>query len=198
MSDGLAHLDPRGHATATWQVQRIGLPSLRRRCPDCTTNIAAVTGKFRVNANGRLLDVWLLIRCAHCGHNARIKVHHRTNVTSFAPETLRGYMNNNPDLVVTALLDPLTARTGHYSLDWIDAWDLTTPNPEPSLNQQTIVHVTFDVPAPIRPARLIAQGLNLSRGEVEHMIASGHITSETRLTRKTSTSFTFLITPNLS
>ena len=71
---------------------------LFRGVPGCATHVSAAGGTFRVNANGRRLDVWLLIRCAHCGHNARIKVRHRTNVSSFDPGELGGYLDNDPKL----------------------------------------------------------------------------------------------------
>ncbi|WP_322169633.1 DUF1062 domain-containing protein [Acutalibacter caecimuris] len=34
-------------------------------------------GKFRVNANGRRLDVWLIYRCEKCGHSAARAFHCR-------------------------------------------------------------------------------------------------------------------------
>jgi len=195
-SEAAAHSDPRGNPTATWQIQRTSLPSVRRTCPDCTTSVSVTTGKFRVNANGKLLDVWLLTRCAHCGHNARIKVHHRTHVQSFDPEKLSGYMDNDPELVAETLFDPLIARRNHYTLDWTDAWKLTVPENQPVVDWRMNVQVHFDIPVPVRPVRIIAQGLQLSRGEVERMITDGRITSAIELSRKTSSTFDFSVAPN--
>ena len=192
------HLDPREGFAAIWQVQGTRLPLLRRPCPGCATHVSAASGTFRVNANGKRLDVWLLIRCAHCGHNARLKVRHRINVSSFDPGELGGYMDNDPELVAAALLDPLNARRNHYSLDWTDAWKLTTPPMRPHVDGPMRVRVHFLVPAAIRPVRIIAQGLSLSRSDVERLIADRRITSAIDLRRKTSTSFDFARLPESS
>lgn len=179
----------------TWRVQRTRLPTLLRRCPDCTGNKALSTGKFRVNANGKLLDVWLLIRCMRCERNARIKVHHRTNVKSFDRARLRGYTENDLDLAAAVLLDPLIARRNHYSLDWTDAWELTAPNLGRHADRPRTVRVMFEVSVPIRPVRLIADGLELSRAELERLITSQRITSTIDLRRKTSSNFDFVVMP---
>ena len=39
-----------------------------RRCGGCGKKMVfECAGKFRVNANGRRLDVWLIYRCQRCG-----------------------------------------------------------------------------------------------------------------------------------
>ena len=179
--------------TTIWQVKRTRMPLLRRLCPDCTTDVSAATGKFRVNANGKLLDVWLLTRCLRCGHTARVKVHHRTHVRSFDPVKLRGYQDNDLDLVAEVLLDPLIARHSHYLVDWTDAWELAAPEVQPHVNWRIAVRVEFADPVPVRPVQLIAKGLELSRSRVERLIADQRITSAAKLNRKTSLSFEFTV-----
>lgn len=179
--------------TETWRVRGIALPRVRRRCRDCATNLSRATGMFRVNANGRLLDVWLLTRCAHCGHNGRLKVHHRVNVNRLDPERLHGYLDNDPHLIAETLMDPATARRNHCALDWTDAWELIRPPRHALPDGRIDVQVHFEVPAPIRPARLIALGLGLSRGGVERMIGDHRLTSTTDLRRTTSSGFAFTV-----
>ena len=36
------------------------------------------SGKFRVNANGKNVDVWLIYRCAKCKHSWNLTVYERT------------------------------------------------------------------------------------------------------------------------
>lgn len=182
----------------SWRVQRTSLPVLRRLCPDCTTDVSAASGKFRVNASGKLLEVWLLIRCVHCGHTAKITVHDRANVRTIDPAKLRGYNDNDLDLVADVLLDPLIGRRNHYSLDWTDAWELVIPVVETAGDRRIEVRVEFADPVPVRPVRLIAQGLGLTRGEVERLIADKRIQSTTKLTGKTAASFEFAVLPNAS
>jgi hypothetical protein len=42
---------------ALWVVRESGLPAVVRPCVDCSGTRHHPSGKFRVNANGKLLDV---------------------------------------------------------------------------------------------------------------------------------------------
>lgn len=181
-----------------WQVQRTSLPLVRRPCPDCTTDASAASGKFRVNASGKLLDVWLLIRCVRCGHTAKVTVLERANVRAIDPEKLRGYNDNDLDLVADVLLDPLIGHRNHYFLDWTDAWELAIPAVETPGDRRIEVRVEFADPIPVRPVRLIAQGLGLTRGEVERLIADKRLHSAAKLTGKVAASFEFVVLPSSS
>jgi hypothetical protein len=156
---------------------------------DCRSESATTgEGRFRVNANGKLLDVWLLVRCVSCDRTSKLTVHERTLVSSFDPAELHGYSVNDPDLVASRLLDPLLARRNRFTLDWTGAWRLDTPSTWRDEAWPLRVEVVFDDPVPVRPDRLIAQGLGLSRNE-----ALRRIKCDIPLRRPTSTRFTFTV-----
>lgn len=58
----------------------------------------ASTGKFRVNANGRRLDVWLIYRCETCGRTLNVPVYERTAPERLGQELYRGFLENDPEL----------------------------------------------------------------------------------------------------
>ena len=177
------------HTVLPWIVRRTRLPLLSLRCPACRYGTATTgEGRFRVNANGRLLDVWLLVRCASCDRTAKLTVHERVPVGSFAPAALRGYRANDPELVAATLLDPLLARRNRFALDWTGAWRLHTPPEPPGEAWPVQVRVAFDDPVPVRPDRLIANALGLSRNEVRRRVKC-----DIPLRRPTSTDFTFTV-----
>ncbi|GAB2945013.1 DUF1062 domain-containing protein [Micromonospora polyrhachis] len=156
---------------------------------DCRSDSATTgEGRFRVNANGKLLEVWLLVRCVSCDRTSKLAVHERAPVRSFDPAELHGYHVNDPDLVASRLLDRLLARRNHFSLDWTGAWRLDTPSACPDGAWPVQVKVTFEDPIPVRPEQLIAHGLGLSRNEVLRRIKC-----DISLRRPTSTGFTFTV-----
>ena len=129
------------HIVLPWVVRRTRLPLLSLRCPDCRSESATTgKGRFRVNANGKLLDVWLL------------------------------------------------ARRNRFTLDWTGAWRLDTPPAWPAGAWPVQVEVVFEDPVPVRPDRLIAQGLGLSRNEVLRRIKC-----DIPLRRPVSAGFTFTV-----
>ena len=62
---------------ALWVIRELGLPAIVKACVSCRSTRHHPTGKFRVNANGKLLDVWMLICCELCGRTSKIPIHER-------------------------------------------------------------------------------------------------------------------------
>lgn len=183
------------HTVLPWVVRRTRLPLLSLRCGDCPSESATTgAGRFRVNANGKQLSVWLLVRCTTCDRTGKLTVHERVPVRTFDPALLDGYRANDPDLVAATLLDPLLARRNRFTLDWRGAWRLHTPPDIPPVRADQAwpvrVEVVFDDTVPVRPDRLIARALDLSRKEVLRRIKC-----DVPLRRPTSTGFTFIVMP---
>ena len=171
-----------------WAVRRTSLPLLVFPCVDCAGD-RATTGdrRFRVNANGKLLDVWLLVNCVSCDRTSRLTVHHRVPVRSLRADLLAGYTANDAELFAATLMDPTLARRNRFALDWEDCWELEAPAaPEGPWPLQ--VDVAFEDPVPVRPERLIAQALGISRSEVARRVKA-----DFPLKRRTRQDFSFLL-----
>jgi hypothetical protein len=177
------------HTVLSWVVRRTRLPLLSLRCVDCPSKSATTgKGRFRVNANGKLLDVWLLVRCVSCDRTSKLAVHERVPVRSLDPALLDGYHVNDPKLITATLLDPQFARRHRLALDWQGAWQLHDTPARPDGAWPWHVAVDFEDPVPIRPDRLIAHGLHLSRNDVLR-----RVTCDISLRRPTSVGFTFIV-----
>jgi hypothetical protein len=109
-------------------------------------------------------------------------------VRSFDPVELDGYHANDPELVASRLLDPLLAWRNRFTLDWKGTWRLDTPSALLDDVRPVQVKVRFKDAVPVRPERLIAQGLDLSRNEVRRRIKC-----TVPLRRPTSARFTFTV-----
>ena len=177
------------HTVLLWVIRRTRLPLLSLRCVDCRSQSATTgEGRFRVNANGKLLDVWLLVRCVSCDRTGKLTVHERAPVRSFDPAELDGYHASDPELVASRLLDPLLARRNRFTLDWEGAWRVDIPSAWRDEAWPVKVQVLFEDPVPVRPERLIAQGFGLRRNEVLRRIKC-----DIPLRRPTSAGFTFTV-----
>jgi hypothetical protein len=162
---------------ALWAVRQSGLPAIVKPCTHCSGTRHHSSGKFRVNANGNLLDVWLLLRCAACGRTSKVPVHERVQVRLLERERRLAYETNDPAMVRELIMSaPLAAKNG-YHLDWTGTWELETDahfyssaDPLP-----LTVLISFELPARIRVERLLMLGLGLSRAEVRRMVADGRV-----------------------
>ena len=71
-----------------------------RRCGGCKRKARfKSSGKFRVNANGRRLDVWLIYRCDKCGRTLNIPIYERISPEKLEPELYAGFLENDRELV---------------------------------------------------------------------------------------------------
>lgn len=169
------------------------LPLVRRRCHACASERFRASGKFRVNANHKLLDVWLLVLCTGCGETTKLTVLERTAVRAIRPELLDRLHRNDPGLTAELLQDPAVRRRNRVALDWTGAWRLDTGGPVPPDDEVVDVAVHFAARIPVRPVRLIAEGCDLPRAEVERLIAEGRVVSAVRLGGVLHDDFTFTL-----
>jgi hypothetical protein len=149
-------------------------------------------GRFRVNANHKLLDVWLLALCVQCDETAKLTVLERVPVRSIEPALLDGFHDNARALAAKLLADPQLAHRNDITLDWTHAWMLEMNPVELPKADVLDVTVRFAQPVPIRLTTLVATGLELSRAEVTRHIAAGRISSDRRLTGRCTQAFSFV------
>lgn len=182
---------------ARWAVRRRALPTVVRPCPDCPGTRHHPSGKFRVNANGKLLDVWLLLSCAGCDRTSKVPVHERVHVQSLEPARLVAYETNDPAVVAALTMSASLAAKNRYRLDWTGTWELETDAVCDALERSTRVTVLigFELPAPVRVERLLMLGLGVSRGEVRRRVADGRIRLPMAVDAKAHRDFEFTIGP---
>ena len=53
------------------------------------------SGKFRVNANGKNIDVWLIYRCRKCKHTWNLTVYERTRPGRIPPDLYELFLAND-------------------------------------------------------------------------------------------------------
>jgi hypothetical protein len=184
---------------ALWVVRELGLPAMLRGCPSCRTHRHHPTGKIRVNASGKLLDVWLLIGCDHCGRTSKVPVHERIHVSTLDHDRLVRFENNDPAIVRELAMDVSLARRTPYLLDWAGTWALDTDLPFYDLSSPDAapleVLVRFELPAPVRVVKLLMAGFGLSRAAVRRLVLTDRIQLPVAMDARIRTDFTFQVMP---
>ncbi|MFK0173161.1 DUF1062 domain-containing protein [Streptomyces sp. NPDC090306] len=169
------------------------LPLVRRRCHRCASGSFRPSGRFRVNANHKLLDVWLLLLCTSCGETVKLTVLERVHVRSTSPGLLDRLHDNDPSLTAELIQDPALLRRNRVALDWSGAWRLDTGGTDHLDREVVDVSVRFAARIPVRPVRLIAEGCGLSRAETDRLAAQGRLVSAVRLNARVAGDFTFTL-----
>ena len=71
------------------------------RCGGCKKKQEFInSGKFRVNANGNKVDVWLIYRCKKCKHTWNLTIYERIKASKIEPAEYALFMENDFNLAV--------------------------------------------------------------------------------------------------
>lgn len=90
-----------------------------RMCPGCGCRTAyESTGSFRVNANGKRIDVWLIYRCGKCGHTYNLTIYERVKPEEIpAPEYCR-FLENHEETALRYGTDKGIFVKNRVEIDW--------------------------------------------------------------------------------
>ena len=70
-----------------------------RNCATCNRKTRFQNSKrFRVNANGNKIDVWLIYSCEHCKHTLNLSIYERKSPNQMAPEEYQNFLQNDETL----------------------------------------------------------------------------------------------------
>lgn len=73
--------------------------SVIRNCSGCGRKTHFVNSKkFRVNANGNKLDVWLIYRCVKCRHTYNLTIYERKRASAISKEEYERFLCNDEEL----------------------------------------------------------------------------------------------------
>ena len=73
--------------------------------------------KFRVNANRKLVDVWLLFNCARCSDTVKLPVLERVPVSRIGRSDLRAFEANDRQRAAAAASDLTLLKRGGFSVE---------------------------------------------------------------------------------
>ena len=124
-----------------WKVELLSPPPVVRHCKKCGTKTEyASAGLFRVNAQRKYLDIWLIYKCTQCDSTWNMTIYTRVNPQSLPRELLAGFHENARELAQKYAMDTgLVCQNG------------ASPG-------QPCFRVRGDVPAPDTPARVRISG----------------------------------------
>ena len=94
-----------------WTIQPKSSPRPWLTCNRChAIKPFASSGKFRLNANGKQLDAWLIYQCADCESTWNRPIFERRHVKDIDPAALHSLQSNDMELVRSIAFDAQSLR----------------------------------------------------------------------------------------
>ena len=151
-----------------------------RNCPKCGRKSHYITTKkFRVNANGNKLDIWLIYQCAECKHTLNLAIYERKKASSITKEEYQCFLDNDEQLAERYGKDMQLFRTNKADIDFdrlhYGVIKLHETKEISGFGEQIIITVKNPNQMKIRSEKQIAMVLGLSRNQVKSLLEKGEI-----------------------
>ncbi|MDD6203278.1 MAG: DUF1062 domain-containing protein [Lachnospiraceae bacterium] len=155
-----------------------------RNCSGCNRKTHFKnTGKFRVNANGNKLDVWLIYQCEHCKHTFNLTIYERQKAASIPKKEYQSFLDNDEQLAEVYGRNLAFFKKNKAEVDFQNLQYNLVKQQERTEKVECQEQVKIVIHNPcclkIRPEKQISQVLGMSASHVKKMMEQGEITTET-------------------
>ncbi len=99
-----------------WKVIPCATPRIIRKCSRCSDDRFVSSDKFRVNANKKIIDIWLIYKCSACDFTLNQTIFSRTAVSKIDANIWELFLCNDKELAWKFAFDP-NVMCG-ASIDW--------------------------------------------------------------------------------
>lgn len=165
-----------------------------RMCAGCgEKQIFSSTGKFRVNANGSHLDVWLIYQCEKCKHTYNLPVYERVRPERIPKAEYEAFLANDEAMIRKCGTTKSLFGRNKAEISWnLLEYELQPINEAESQETESRIKrtgvvesigndridVTLENPyeIPVREDKVLAEILQLSRSQTKKLLKDEKIT----------------------
>jgi len=161
-----------------WTVSPTFAPNPWLHCSRCgQARPFASSGRFRVNANGRLLDAWLIYRCADCGRTWNRPVLNRRPLDRLAPDFRAALETNDSDLAERIAFDLADLARHSHRIERVEGVTIARSPVSfaPRQPEWLDLRLVATVAVRTRLDRVLAEGLSLPRARIGRLYEEGRL-----------------------
>lgn len=148
-------------------------PAVLHYCKKCGTKTKFhSSGLFRINAQRKALDIWLIYRCHTCDTTWNFTIASRIRPDRLDKRLLERFHRNDRALALQHACD--TAKLQQNGA-LPDPFHITVTGPVPEMQQDAELHLHTTFPVPFKPSAVLHQKLKLSHRVLEQLEESGQL-----------------------
>lgn len=157
-----------------------------RNCPKCgKKTYFKNTKKFRVNANGNRLDIWLIYQCEKCKCSLKLSIYEQQKVSSIPKEEYQFFLDNDEQFAERYGKNRQLFQRNKAYIDFerlnYDFVKLHETIEYSDSEEQIVIAINNPYQLKIRPKKQIAEVLGLSRSQVKSLLEKDKIVLKTEL-----------------
>jgi hypothetical protein len=157
-----------------WRVQPTEPPRIWRHCSGCRSPRAfACSERFRMNAQKKIIDVWLIYRCESCDATWNRPVLSRCSVADIEGESFDAFERNDCATARRYAFDVASLRSQVMRVETSEQLRIERePLREPCEHGYTI-RIVMPLACDVRLDRLLANELSMARGDLQRRHSAG-------------------------
>lgn len=158
-----------------WDIEYTSPPPAIKYCKKCGKKTEYISsGFFRINAQRKHLDIWLIYKCLTCDSTWNMTIHSRINPKSISTEILDAFHNNNEKLVKRYAMDTNLMRKNGVEVG-LPSYKIIGDTIDMSIPVE--LHIKSSYPSRLKVSSLLREKLNLSQNAFEELLSNGTIRS---------------------
>jgi hypothetical protein len=161
-----------------WRVIPLATPHVLRHCAKCAeTRPFASSDKFRLNAQQRKIDVWLIYKCLVCESTWNCTIVSRRTAKEIGAALYLRFQQNDKELAWTCAFDvSLLSRAGVQINEAVAVQvERFVVNHSESSQREQKIRLELAYPGVIRLDRLLAEQLHVSRSCLQRWFDHGSL-----------------------
>ncbi|WP_026367546.1 DUF1062 domain-containing protein [Bacteroides sp. 14(A)] len=167
--------------TITWEVKVNNTPLLIKKCSHCDSDRFYCSDKFRMNAQKKNIDVWLIYRCVKCDNTCNLTLLSRSKPDLIDKTLFHSFSMNDKDTAWKYAFSTEMERKNNLRLDYDSVEYEVIPNTSLedllNLSNEVIkIHIKCKFEFDLKLSSLIRRYFSLSANQVKRMFEDGIIT----------------------
>lgn len=167
--------------TITWEVKVKNTPLLIKKCSHCDSDRFYCSDKFRMNAQKKNIDVWLIYRCVKCDNTCNLTLLSRSKPDLIDKTLFHSFSMNDKDTAWKYAFSTEMERKNNLRLDYGSVEYKIIPNTSLedllNLSNEVIkIHIKCEFEFDLKLSSLIRRRFSLSANQVKRMFEDGIIT----------------------
>lgn len=173
-----------------------------RRCSKCgKKTYFENTKRFRINANGNKLDIWLIYQCEECKHTLNLVIYERQKVSFIPREEYQRFLDNDEELAEMYGKSIQLFSKNKYEIDFERVSYKFVPRHRViegnDIGEQLVVAIHNPYGLRIHPEKQVSEVLGLPRSQVKRLLESGEIAWDMKLSQLVAVRINSCLLPSL-
>ncbi len=173
-----------------WEIMPVNPPYLNKKCTRCNNNTFYCSEKFRMNAQKKNIDVWLIYRCSSCQNIYNMTIFSRTKSALLEKDLFNKFSENNKVMAWEYAFSPLIGQKNKVEIDYGTVEYQTTfegASLEDVLNfDKSIIVIRINYPFDfnLKLSSLARSFFNISIRQLNHLIEANVISVQNNYLNK--------------